>query len=163
MANPAPFDEDLATKIAAMVRLLLSDKTGEAAAAAQMLPRTLRNAGTDVVNKVAELITSPFDENTPGNNGQLPEAVMKEVYAAGVEEGLKRARQSNINSTGTVAMPPARDMAAYCYQRLDALNDWERDFIVNITGVTRTLMGRPLSPKRQAHLEKIYLKLGGRI
>jgi len=78
VANPAPFDEDLATKIAAMVRLLLSDKTG-------LLPRTLRNAGTDVVNKVAELITSPFDENPPGNNGQLPEAVMKEVYAAGVK------------------------------------------------------------------------------
>lgn len=163
MANPARFDQDMATKIAAMIRLLLSDKIGEANAAAQMLPRILRNAGTDVVNKVAELITGPFD-GTSGANGQLPEAVMQEVFDAGVKEGIKQVERKLHREAyrDVVQLPPARDMAMYCYQRLDVLNDWERKFITDIAGITRTQSG-PLSPKRQAHLEKIYLKLNGKI
>jgi len=51
-------------------------------------------------------------------------------------------------------------MAIYCYQRLDRLNEWESEFATNMVSWTRT---KPLSLKQQAHLEKIYLKLGGRI
>src|SRR5262245_14701255 len=133
-----------------MVRLLLSDKTGEAAAAEQMLPRTLRNAGTDVINKVAELMTSSFNDGAPGNDGQLPEAVMQEVFDAGIKEGLKRAAQSNINNTNTTPMPSARDMAVYCYQHFDDLNEWERGFITNM--MIRTRQG-PLYPKQRDKLE----------
>jgi hypothetical protein len=160
VANPAPFDEDMATKIAAMVRLLLSDKIGEAAAAAQMLPRTLRNAGADVIDKVAKLITSPFNEDASDNNGKLPEAVMQEVFDAGIKEGLKRAGQSNVNSVNTAIMPSARDMAVYCYQHFDDLNEWEKGFITNM--MIRTRKG-PLYPKQQDKLEQIYINLGGRI
>jgi hypothetical protein len=160
VTNPVPFNEDVATKIAAMVRLLLSDKPGEAAAAAQMLPRTLHNAGSDVVDKIATLITSPFDENAPSNNGQLPEAVMQEVFDAGVKEGLKRAGRSNINNVNAVTMPSARDMAVYCYQHFNDLNEWERGFITNM--MIRTRRG-PLYPKQQDKLEQIYINLGGRI
>jgi hypothetical protein len=56
--------------------------------------------------------------------------------------------------------PSAVDMAIYCYQRLDRLNEWESEFATNMVSWTRT---KPLSLKQQAHLEKIYLKLGGRI
>jgi hypothetical protein len=56
--------------------------------------------------------------------------------------------------------PSAADMAMYCYQRIDRLSDWEQEFITNMASWTRT---RPLSLKQQAHLEKIYLKLGGRV
>jgi hypothetical protein len=160
VTNPAAFDEDIAIKIAVMIRLLLSDKIGEADAAAQVLPRTLRNAGTDVIDKIAELITSPFDENAPNNNGQLLEAEMREIFDAGVKEGLKRAAKSNINATNTIPMPSARDMAMYCYQHFDALNEWERGFITNM--MIRTRRG-PLYPKQQDKLEQIYINLGGRI
>jgi hypothetical protein len=159
VANPAPFDEDLAAKIAAMVRLLLSDKVGEADAAAKMLPRTLRNAGTDVVDKVATLITSPFD-GTPGGNGELPEEVMQEVFDAGVKEGLKRAERSTVNNVNAVTMPSARDMAVYCYQHFNDLNEWEQKFITNMMIWTRR---RPLYQKQQDKLEQIYINLGGRI
>ena len=57
--------------------------------------------------------------------------------------------------------PPARDMAMYCYQHMDNLNDWENEFITNMVSLTR--LGYPLSIKRQDKLETIYLKLGGRI
>src|SRR6516225_4159699 len=56
--------------------------------------------------------------------------------------------------------PSARDMAAFCYQRIDDLNDWETEFVTNMVSWVRT---RPLSLKQQAHLEKIYLKLGGEV
>jgi hypothetical protein len=160
VTNPGTFDEDMANKIAAMVRLLLSDKTGEADAAARMLPRTLRNAGTDVVNKVAELVTSPFNDGAPDGSGQLSEADMREIFDAGIKEGLKRATQSNINGTNTVTMPSARDMAIFCYQRFNNLNEWERGFITNMMIWTRR---RSLFPKQQDKLEQIYINLGGRI
>jgi hypothetical protein len=56
--------------------------------------------------------------------------------------------------------PAARDMAMYCYQHMDNLNDWENEFIANMVSLTRR--GYPLSIKRQDKLKTIYLKLGGR-
>ena len=49
-------------------------------------------------------------------------------------------------------------MAAFCYQRIDDLNDWESEFVTNMVSWTRAL-----SLKQQAHLEKAYLKLGGEV
>jgi hypothetical protein len=51
-------------------------------------------------------------------------------------------------------------MALFCHQR-DRLNDWEKEFTGNMVSLTRC--GYPLSIKRQGTLERIYLKLGGRI
>jgi hypothetical protein len=52
-------------------------------------------------------------------------------------------------------------MAMHCYRNLAELHsEWEIEFIENMAAWTRT---RPLSAKQQAHLEKIYIKLRGRI
>jgi hypothetical protein len=92
---------------------------------------------------------------------------MQEIYDAGIKEGTRRVEQKmraqpHHGSPQSVAVqfPSARDMAMYCYQRIDRLNDWEEEFITNMASWTRT---RPVFPKQQAHLEKIYLKLGGRV
>jgi hypothetical protein len=52
-------------------------------------------------------------------------------------------------------------MAAFCYRNIGRLsNEWEIEFAQNMASWTRV---RPLSEKQQAHLEKLYLKLGGKI
>jgi hypothetical protein len=61
-----------------------------------------------------------------------------------------------------VEFPSAQDMAIFCYQNIGKLkSEWENEFVTNMASWTRTI--RPLSPKQQQHLEKIYIKLGGRI
>jgi hypothetical protein len=143
-------------KLANLIRRLSSDQDGEVVATVRALIRTLQGIGADI-HYVADRIEH-------SNNGAFSESDMQQVYDAGIKVGIEREQQraiynSPINST--LQMPSARDMALYCYQRIDELKrDWEHEFITNMASWTRV---RPLSPKQQAHLEKIYLKLGGRI
>jgi hypothetical protein len=152
LANPAPIDEEVVLKIVAMIRHIAA-QTGEAAAAAQLLPRVLQNAGAEVVTAIADRIQG---------NSPLSEREMQEVFDAGVKTGIKQAKQKlRSNQEVTVQFPSARDMALFCYRNLAELrSDWEIEFITNMAAWTRT---RPLSVKQQAHLEKIYIKLHGRI
>jgi len=144
-------DKDLANKIATIIRLLASDKAGEAAAAAEALPRVLQSAGADVINGVAERVET---------DNKLSETEMQEIFDAGVEAGLKRGGQESRKNGGAPQFPSARDMAMHCYQHIDDLDsDWEREFVTNMASWTRR---RPLSVKQQDKLETIYLKLGGR-
>jgi hypothetical protein len=146
-------------RLATLVRLFASNRPGEVEAAMRKFASTLQNAGSDVVNDIAERIEHP-------SNGALNEAAMQEVYDQGIKEGVRReklrgqARHSAPQGI-TIQFPPARDMAMFCYRNIDELGrDWEREFVTNMASWTRT---RPLSLKQQAHLEKIYLKLGGEI
>lgn len=147
-------------KLATMVRMIVSDNAGLAKSAMLKFAGALQNAGPEVAYDIADRIEHAGN-GAPGNNGQLPEAVMQEVFDAGVKEGLKRAAQSNTNGVNMVTMPSAADMAMFCYRNIGELrSDWEREFVTNMASWTRT---RALSLKQQAHLEKIYLKLGGRV
>jgi hypothetical protein len=63
---------------------------------------------------------------------QFALAVRKE----GVEEGIKigKAQVSNGGGNGASKLPSPVIMAAYCYERRDQLNDWEREFIDDMHG-----------------------------
>jgi hypothetical protein len=142
----------IAGRLANAIRLLASDKDGEVVAAARAVVRTLQGIGADI-HDVADRIQH-------SGNGALSEREMQEIYNAGVQAGMKQRRQATF-SDDPPQLPPARNMALYCYQHIDELkSDWEHEFIINMASWTRL---RPLSLKQQAHLEKIYLKLGGRI
>jgi hypothetical protein len=128
------------------------------------LVHTLRTVGADF-RDLGNLI------ECAGKNGdgefKYTESDMQGGYEAGIKEGEKRAAylhsqnaRGQFRGTAQLRFPPARDMAAFCYQRIDDLNDWESEFTINMVSWTRA---RPLSPKQQAHLEKIYLKLGGEV
>jgi hypothetical protein len=144
----------IAGKLANYLRLLASDKDGEVVAAAHAMIRTLQGIGADI-HDAAER----FEH---ADNGALSEREMQEIFDAGVKTGIKQAQHQRATVGVTAAQfPPARDMAMHCYRNIDELNsDWEREFITNMASWTRT---RPLSPKQQGHLEKIYIKLGGRV
>ena len=151
MTDIAPIAETLAN----CIRMLASDKNGDVVAAWHGLIRVLQGIGADI-HDLANCIER-------SGNGALSEAEMQELYDAGIKEGIRRTEQKLRSRAyqSTVQLPPARDMAMFCYRNIDELrSDWEREFITNMAAWTRT---RPLSLKQQTHLEKIYLKLGGRV
>lgn len=145
----------IAGELAKRLRLLSSDKDGEVVAAWRAMVRLLNSIGADI-HDVADRVEH-------AGNGALNEAEMQEIYDAGKKEGVRLTEQKLRSRAyqGTTQLPPARDMAMFCYRNIDELkSDWEREFVTNMASWTRT---RPLSLKQQAHLEKIYIKLGGRI
>jgi len=144
----------IAGRLATFIRLLASDKDGEVVNAAHALIRTLQGIGADI-HDVAERIEH-------SGNGALNEREMQELYDAGVKAGLRQQQHQRATSVSSTAQfPLARDMAMFCYRNIDELkSDWEREFVTNMASWTRV---RPLSVKQQAHLEKIYLKLGGEV
>ena len=146
----------IAPKLANLIRRLSSDQDGEVVATARALNRTLQSIGADI-HDIADRIEH-------SGNGALVEAELKEVYDAGVKEGVRREKAQashGVPQGVAVQFPSARDMAMHCYRNLAELrSEWEQEFITNMASWTRT---RPLSSKQQAHLEKIYIKLRARI
>jgi hypothetical protein len=147
----------IAGDLAKCIRLLASDKDGDVVAAWHGMIRKLKSIGADI-HDVADRIEH-------SGNGALVEAELKEVYDAGIKEGVRREKAHNqasgVPQGAAVQFPSARDMAMHCYRNLAELrSEWEQEFITNMASWTRT---RPLSSKQQAHLEKIYIKLRGRI
>jgi hypothetical protein len=145
----------IAPKLANLIRRLSSDQDGEVVAVARALIRTLQSIGADIHDVAARIEHS--------GNGALNEREMQEIYDAGIKERVRQVEQKmRANQLQRIVpqFPSAATMAMYCYQHMDRLNGWEQEFATNMASWTRI---KPLSPKQQAHLEKIYLKLGGRV
>lgn len=146
----------IAPKLANLIRRLSSDQDGEVIATARAMIRMLAGIGADIHDVAARIEHS--------GNGALSEREMQEIFDAGIKEGVRQVEQKmRANQLQRVVpqFPSAADMAMHCYRNIDELrSDWEREFVVNMAGWTRT---RPLTVKQQAHLEKIYIKLQGRI
>jgi len=146
----------IAKELAKLIRVLSSDKDGEVVAAWRGIMRKLLTIGADV-HDLADRVEKP--------GGEISDADMEKIYKAGVEEGQRQEKQARAVARGngsSANFPSAQDMAVFCHQRYDNLrSEWEREFVTNMAAWTRTV--RPLSPKQQQHLEKIYIKLGGRI
>jgi DNA-binding transcriptional MerR regulator len=146
----------IAGKLANFIRLLASDKDGEVVAAWRAIIRTLQGTGADI-HDIADRIEH-------SGNGALAEHEMREIFDAGIREGVRQVEQKiRANQLQRIVpqFPPAADMALYCYQRINNLNDWEQEFATNMVNLTRRQY--PLSIKQQARLEELYIKLGGRI
>ena len=148
----------IAGRLAKYIRLLASDKDGEVVASARAMQRTLLGIGAD--------FHCLADRVEHSNGSKLSEAEMRKIYDAGLKEGIRIERTRRPTSTFqdvTVdGFPSARDMAMFCYRnKANLRSDWENEFVTNMASWTRT--PKPLSEKQQAHLEKIYIKLGGRI
>jgi hypothetical protein len=122
--------------------------------ALQLVARTMANAGVTVsVNDVVNWIK---------NNGENDLRIIYETaLKEGIEIGKRQAtpHQASHRSNGHGA-PNPRDMAAYCQQHLDDLNEWEQEFVTNMMSWTQR---RPPTAKQQNRLEELYAQLGGRI
>jgi len=152
MTDLGPIAKDLAK----LIRLLASDKDGEVVAAWHGVIRKLKSIGADM-HDLAERIEHPV--------GELSQGEMEKIYNAGFADGQRREKQDRAVARGNgsaLNFPSPQDMAVFCYQnRANLKSEWEDEFVANMAAWTRTV--RPLSPKQQMHLEKIFIKLGGRI
>jgi hypothetical protein len=148
--------ERASLKIAALVRLLLSDKPGEVAAAAQAIGRALQAVGPDIVNTLADRIER-------ANGSALSEANMKELYDAGYSDGRRDAENKQFgsadfcNTDGTLQW---HQIALYCQLHSNLLRGQEPTFINDMA--SRTVWHEP-TEKQAKWLRSIFLRLGGRI
>jgi len=153
-----PEDERHGSKLGTFFRRLSSGDDVDIVNTTHAMRRMLSGVGVDLYDVADHLEHS--------GNGTLIEAEMQEIYNAGVKEGVRQAEQKMRSQAGhqmghgTPQFPSPRDMVIYCYQRIDRLNDWEREFITNMMGWIRR---RPLYPKQQNKIEDIYVQLGGRV
>jgi len=152
--NAATFNKDFAKRLANTVRRLTSNMPNEVDTAAQAVARILSGASRDTIFGIAERI-----ENE--SNGKLNDAEMKEIFDAGVEHGKKLGAKVQAQTQQAQAkMPPAYDMATYCLERINQLNNKHHDFIEKMARTTRHWAP---SPKQQAYLEDLYIQLGGSV
>jgi hypothetical protein len=163
-------DEDTAEKIAAMIRLVLSNQSGEADNSWKALGRVLQKGGKDLIDAVAGRVE--FGEKQLqaeiAEHAKLDQNEMQAIFNAGVEEGRRQAGQAGHQSNGHGAprsgsqFPSAYDMAMFCHARLGDLDEWYQEFIPSI--ITKRLRkGIALSPPQQSKLEEAYLQLGGKL
>ena len=151
-----PYHVKLAKKLAGCIRLFTSDKDVEIDAAARAIERTLKAAAKDVLHALADRVEQP--------NGDLNEAEIKKVYAAGYSAGQRDAEVRHFGSVdfrhidGT---PNWEAMALFCQEQGDRLkNDKERQFVNEMA--ERTTWREP-TEKQGKWLLSIFRRLGGRI
>jgi hypothetical protein len=142
----------IAGKLAKLLRMLSSNREHEMVAAAQALNRTLQSAGTDI-HALAAIVE---------HGGELNEAEMRKLYDAGVEEGMRLAEKARFGSEdfhNINGLPSWHEMALWCQQRYDRLEDKHREFIDDMAGLT---LWREPTEKQGKYLTSLYHKLGGR-
>jgi hypothetical protein len=157
----SPADEkklqDFLIKVAAIVRLLASNKVGEAANAISAFGRTLQSAGPKMISLVADRI-----EKSP----ELTDDDIKAIYdAALVEVERKYKHVASANgapsfSNGHGYVPSVEDMVRFCFDRVDRLaREKDRDFILDVH--RRAIWRRGTSQKQQNWIEDLYVQCGG--
>jgi hypothetical protein len=144
-----------ANKLAAIIRMLSSDKDGDVLNAGRALDRTLKSVGCDI-HDLAEVIAH-------ANGGKLSEAEMKKLYNAGYEAGVKavEGRQYSSGDFHNVdGLPDWHEIARFCQQNSVRLRENERQFVDDMA--SRTVWRQP-TPKQEKWLRSIFYRLGGKI
>jgi hypothetical protein len=159
----SPADEkrlqDFLIKVATIVRLLASNKVGEAANAIPAFGHVLQSTGPEMINLIADRIEK---------GAQLTQEEIKEIYdaaVAGVERKYKHAASMNGSpsfSNGHGNMPSDRVMVEWCLEHIDDLTrEKDQEFIRS--AYARIMRWGSATPKMQPWLQDLYLRLGGRI
>src|SRR5258708_5658454 len=143
----------IADRLGKLIRMLSSEKDGEVLATVQALQRTLRGAGADL-HVLAGAIEKP--------NGALSETDAKRIYDAGFHDGLRKAENAQ-HGSGTFrnvdGTPHWHQMALFCQQRADQLEEKHREFIHDMA--SRTVWREP-TERQGKYLFSLFLKLGGK-
>jgi hypothetical protein len=142
-----------ASKLAAIVRMMSSDKDGDVLNAGRALDRTLKSVGADI-HDLAEIIEHP-------NGGNLNEAEMRKLYDAGYEAGVNAVESKQTGDFHNVdGTPHWHEIARFCQQNDKRLRDGERQFVSDMAA--RTVWRQP-TPKQEKWLRSIFFRLGGKI
>jgi|SRR5262245_20955776 len=99
-------------------------------------------------------------------NGALNEDEAKEIFDAGIEEGVRQTEQKFRNQTpgnSHFTLPSTAEMADFCQARRGQLRDNnQREFVDEMVATTR-FGNRRLKPGTLGYLASLYIKLGGSV
>jgi hypothetical protein len=145
------------TKVAKLIRLLATDKGGEALAALEALRRTLRSAGSDF-HALAAMIEAEGDAKVDFITGHSRTA--REAFDAGYEAGYQTGLRDAEEEQRERADVPAdwRAMARYCASHIELIDPKHRHFIVTMNVMPS--WKRP-TPKQEKYLRNLYRHVGG--
>jgi hypothetical protein len=147
MSSLAPISD----RLGKLIRMLSSDRDGEVLAAAKALNRTLQSAGADL-HVLAAVIEKPT---------KLSPAEMRQIYDAGFKDGLRKAENAQhgpADFRNIDGSPCWNEIALWCQQRNEKLNEKERKFIDDMAGLT---VWREPTEKQAQWLKSIFYRLGG--
>ena len=133
----------IAEKIRRCVRILSSDRDGEALAAARALLRTRKGAGLDIHAPAGSI-----GRSNGGHCNGIDQAEEKRIYARGFEAGKRVAASGR--------EPSWYEIASECAADPERLRD-ERERNRNM--VARALRGRQLSEKQADRLRFCYARV----
>lgn len=149
-------DDNTIKKVEVLWRLLFSNRAGEADNAGQILLRTLKTNGVELIDAVFAYVRFAKQREID------MQAILNEGIKEGIEIGKKQAQAQGINGRGAPQLPDDRAMAAYCYQRIDRVRkDEEKKFINN--AMRRALREGSVTDRMRPWLEDLYVRLGGKI
>jgi hypothetical protein len=141
----------IAGKLAALIRLLSSDRDGETLAAARALGRTLNSVGADI-HALADRVEQA--------NGGLTEVEMKKLYDAGFAAGLRAAENSptfhSVDADDDPSWSEIARVECAAYPRR-MKSERERSFVDYM--VRRTARNGEPTPKQADWLRKIYVRV----
>jgi predicted P-loop ATPase len=144
-----------ANKLAAIIRVMSSDKDGDVLNAGRAINRTLKSVGCDI-HDLAEVVEHM-------NGGKLSEAEMKKLYDAGYEAAMRAVENRSTGDFHNVdGTPNWHEIALFCQQNNNRLRENERQFINDMAfanGLARTIPKAGevaaqyfLSTRRQDHV-----------
>src|SRR5215813_5365498 len=143
----------LEEKIAAVVRLLASDRDGEVIAAVNALKRTLASAGTDI-NGLAHGIEN-LDKSTV-----VPDEIKKKIWDAAVEHTENRLHGAD-EFRSTDGKPTWQSVALFCQRNKQRLRPQTHEFVDKMA--SQTVWDQEPTEKQHKYLFALFLQLGGKI
>jgi hypothetical protein len=149
-------DENIAKRVASLIRRLSSQSDGEIVATARALMRTLESAGTDI-HALAGHVEKP-------NGKHIPEEEMRRIFEAGYTAGVQAAENRQHGSDdfrGTDGKPTWEAVALFLQRNKDRLDSKHHEFIDKVAA--QTVWGDEPTERMHRYLHSLFFKLGGKI
>jgi hypothetical protein len=144
-----------ANRLAAIIRMMSSDKDGDVLNAGRALNRALKSVGRDI-HDLAEVVER-------ANGGKLGEAEMRKLYNAGYQAGVlavESKQHGNGDFRSVDGLPDWHEIALFCQRNDDRLRPNEREFVNDMA--SRSVWREP-TEKQAKWLRSIFYRLGGKI
>ena len=149
-------DENIAKRVASLIRRLSSQSDGEIVATARALMRTLESAGTDIHALAGHVEKS--------NGKRIPEEELQRLYDAGFAAGVQAVENRQHGSDdfrGTDGKPTWEAVALFLQRNKNRLDPKHHEFIDDMA--SRTAWGHEPTERQHRYLHSLFYKLGGKI
>ena len=151
----------LEERIAAVVRLLASDRDGEVIAAVNALKRTLASAGTDIHGLAYGIENlGKAEKKAAEKAAEMLAQERRKVWDAAVQHTENRLHGADdfISADGK---PTWQSVALYCQRNKRRLRPQTHEFVDKMA--SQTVWDREPSERQHKYLFALFLQLGGKV